>query len=72
MIPFCDTPGQSLAVGLFAGLVAAGVGVAVGLGAVGVALLAGAVALVGELLAHAVRGDDQWRAAVTAVVNRRA
>ncbi|MFC7176075.1 hypothetical protein [Halosegnis marinus] len=63
----CDTPGQSLVVMLVAGLLAGGAGLAAGLGPVAVALLAGALALVGEVGAHVVRGDPQWRAAVASL-----
>jgi hypothetical protein len=65
--PFCDTPGQSVAVGLLSGLVGGGVGLAAGLDAVAVAALAGLLALGGEVGAHVVRGDEQWREAIAAL-----
>jgi len=63
----CDTPGQSLVVSLASGLLAGGVGLSLGFDPVAVAALAGAFAVAGELAAHVVRGDEQWRAAVAAV-----
>ena len=60
----CDTPLQSVAVSLVSGGLAGGLGLAADLGIVPVALLASACALAGELAAHAVRGDDAWRATV--------
>ena len=60
----CDTPLQSVVVSLASGGIAGGLGLVVDLGIVPVALLAAACALAGEVGAHAVRGDDQWRAAV--------
>jgi hypothetical protein len=67
VIPFCDTPEQSLVVSLLSGLAGGGVGLAAGLDAGGVAVLAGTLALVGEVGAHVVRGDQQWRDAVAAL-----
>lgn len=64
MIPFCDTPEQSVVVGLLSGLAGGGLGLAAGLDAVAVAALAGTLALGGEVGAHVVRGDQQWRDAV--------
>jgi hypothetical protein len=63
----CDTPGQSLVVSLASGLLAGGFGLSVGFGPLAVAALAGAFAVAGELAAHAVRGDEQWRAAVASI-----
>jgi len=60
----CDTPLQSVVVSLASGGIAGGLGLAADLGIASVALLAAACALAGEVGAHAVRGDDQWRAAV--------
>ncbi len=56
-VPFCDSPDQSVAVGVFSGLVGGGAGLALGLGPIGVAALAGSLALGGELLGHALAGD---------------
>lgn len=69
--PFCATPGQSVVVGLLAGVIGGLAGVAIGLEGAGVVALAAALAIGGELLAHAVRGDDQFRAAIRQVVGAR-
>lgn len=63
----CDTPGQSLIVMLASGVLAGGLGLSLGFGPLAVAALAGTFALVGELGAHVVRSDEQWRAAVASV-----
>ena len=60
----CDTSLQSVAVSLASGGVAGGLGLVADLGIVPVALLAAVCAFAGEVGAHAVRGDDQWRAVV--------
>jgi hypothetical protein len=62
-VPFCDTPGQSVVVGVGSGLLGGGGGIAVGLGPAGVAALAGGLALVGDLIGHAFRGDAVFREA---------
>lgn len=56
-VPFCDSPGQSLVVGLGAGFAGGLTGIALGLDAVGVVVLAGGLALLGEVAGHAIRGD---------------
>ena len=65
--PFCDTPGQSAIVGVLAGLAGGLVGIALGLEPAGVVAVAAALALAGDLGAHLLRGDDQFRAAVRQV-----
>ena len=65
--PFCDTPGQSAIVGVLAGLAGGLVGIALGLETAGVVAVAAALALAGDLGAHLLRGDDQFRAAVRQV-----
>jgi hypothetical protein len=66
-IPFCDTPGQSAIVGVLAGLAGGLAGIALGLETAGVVAVAAALALAGDLGAHLLRGDDQFRAAVRRV-----
>ena len=66
-IPFCDTPGQSAIVGVLAGLVGGLAGLALGLETAGVVAVAAALAFAGDLGAHLLRGDDQFRAAVRQV-----
>jgi len=68
-IPFCDTPGQSALVGVLAGAVGGLVGLAAGLGTTGVVGVAAALAVVCDLGGHALRGDDQFRAAVRQVTD---
>lgn len=70
-VPFCDTPGQSVVVGLLSGAVGGLAGVAIGLGAPGVVTLAAALAIGGELLGHVVWGDQQFRAAIRQVRGQR-
>jgi hypothetical protein len=66
-VPFCDTPGQSLLVGVAAGTVGGATGLAAGIGVVGVVALTVGLALVGELLGHLLRGDRQFEDAVRQV-----
>ncbi|MFQ3319036.1 MAG: hypothetical protein ACI8UR_000217 [Natronomonas sp.] len=66
-VPFCDTPGQSVVIGLLAGAIGGAVGLLVGLQPLGVAVVAGMLALVGELAGHLLRGDQQFRDAVQQV-----
>lgn len=66
-VPFCDTPGQSVAVGALAGVGGGLLGTAAELEGPAVVALAAGLALVGELVGHVVRGDDQFRAAVRQV-----
>lgn len=70
-VPFCDTPGQSAVVGVLAGGVGGIAGLAGDLGTPAVAALAGALAIVGELAAHGLRGDAQFRAAMRQVLEER-
>ncbi len=62
MALFCETPRQSVAVGVVAGLVAGGAGLFTG-SLVVVILTALVAAVGGELAAHEYVGDDQYRAA---------
>ncbi len=62
MALFCETPRQSLAVGLVAGLLAGGAGLLTGR-LVAVLVTALLVGVGGELAAHEYVGDDQYRAA---------
>ena len=62
MALFCETPRQSLGVGVVAGLVAGGAGLLTG-SLVVVLLTALVVAVGGELAAHEYVGDDQYHAA---------
>ncbi|WP_136716881.1 hypothetical protein [Halorientalis salina] len=64
LIPFCDTPLQSLLVATGGGIAGGFSGLALGLGPAGTALLAGALAGLGDVSAHLVRGDEQFRAAL--------
>lgn len=67
MIPYCETPWQSVAAAV-AGGVAGGVsGAALGLDPAGVVLLAGTLGGASDLVAHVVRRDPQFVAAVEAV-----
>lgn len=70
-VPFCDTPGQSAVVGLLAGVAGGVGGITLGLGAPSVAGIAAALAIGGELVGHLVRRDEQFRAAVRQVTDRR-
>jgi hypothetical protein len=63
----CETPGQSAAVALASGGVAGGAGLTLGVEPLAVVALAATLAVAGEVAAHAVRGDDQWRDAVARV-----
>lgn len=54
---YCDSPAQSVVVGVGAGLFGGLAGVALSLDLLGVVLVASVLAVVGELLAHARRGD---------------
>ena len=67
MISFCDTPGQSAVAAAVGGLLGGGLAVTFGLGVTAAVLLAGFLAGGGDILAHVVRGDAQFRAAVTRV-----
>ena len=63
----CETPGQSAVVALGSGGFAGGVGLALGVEPLAVIALAATLAVCGEVTAHVLRGDDQWRAAVARV-----
>ncbi|WP_247005376.1 hypothetical protein [Halorientalis litorea] len=67
MIPLCDTPGQSAVAAAVGGLLGGGLAVTFGLGVTVAVLLAGFLAGAGDILAHVLRGDAQFRAAVTRV-----
>lgn len=59
MIPYCDTPQQSIAIAILVGVLAGGIGLYVGNKAfvVGVAIL---LAIVVELIVHEYRQDTQY------------
>jgi hypothetical protein len=63
----CDTPVQSAVVALASGGLAGAAGVTLGAELFVVVALAATLAVGGEVTAHAVRGDDQWRDAVARV-----
>lgn len=63
----CDTPGQSVAVAVGAGLLGGAAATLGGLDAAGAAALAGSGALVGELLGHLLHRDEQFEAALAAL-----
>jgi hypothetical protein len=69
-IPFCDTPGQSVAAALLGGVAGGLAGLALGLDAVGVAVLAGGLGGLGDLLVHVLRGDPQFLAATDRLPGR--
>lgn len=64
---FCDTPLQSALAALGSGLVGGFVGLTAGFGLPETALLAGVLAGLADLAVHVVRGDAQFRAAVSRV-----
>lgn len=68
----CDTPRQSAVAAVAGGLVGGAAGVAVGLDVLGVAVLAGLLGGLGDVGAHLLRGDAQFRAAVAQVRDRAA
>jgi hypothetical protein len=63
-VPFCDTPRQSAAVGVLAGIVGGGVGLLFEAGLWSVITATGLLAAVGDIGVHLLRGDEQFRAAV--------
>lgn len=63
VVTFCDTPEQSAAVGVAAGVIGGVAGLWVGLGTQGVVAVAGGLALAGDLGVHVLRGDEQFVAA---------
>jgi len=67
LIPFCDTPLQSLLAATGGGIAGGVTGLALGLEPVSTAVLAAVLAGLGDVSAHVVRGDDQFRAAVARV-----
>ena len=69
MALYCDTPAQSVAVAVVAGLLAGSVGLVTG-SLVLVLLVAATASVVGEVLAHEYAGDDQYRAAKRRLVYR--
>ncbi|WP_299266676.1 hypothetical protein [Halorientalis sp.] len=64
MIPYCDTPGQSVAAAVVGGLLGTALALAAGLNLAAGVVLAGLLGGFADLAAHIVRGDDQFRAAV--------
>ncbi|RXK50456.1 hypothetical protein [Halorientalis pallida] len=64
MIPYCDTPGQSVAAAVVGGLLGTALALATGLDLAAGVVLAGMLGGLADLVAHAVRGDDQFRAAL--------
>ena len=64
MIPYCDTPGQSVAAAVVGGLLGTALALAAGLDLAAGVVLAGLLGGFADLTAHIVRGDDQFRAAV--------
>lgn len=67
MIPYCETPWQSVAAAVAGGVVGGTTGVALGLDPTGVVVLAGLLGGGSDLGAHLVRRDPQFVAAVEAV-----
>jgi len=63
-MPVCETPEQSVVAAVVGGLVGGLVGVSLGFGVAGVAVLAGALGGVGDIAAHALVRDEQFREAV--------
>jgi hypothetical protein len=64
VIPYCDTPGQSVAAAVVGGLLGTALALAAGLDLVAGVILAGLLGGLADLAAHVVRGDDQFRAAL--------
>ncbi|MFP4174662.1 MAG: hypothetical protein ACLFSW_02645 [Halobacteriales archaeon] len=64
---FCDTPGQSAVAAVAGGLIGGAVGATLGFGIVGVAVLAGVLGGAGDVAAHLIRRDEQFREAVSRV-----
>lgn len=67
MIPYCDTPWQSVGAAVTGGLVGGGGGLALGLDPVVVVALAGALGGAADLGAHLVRRDAQFEATIREV-----
>ena len=70
VIPYCETPWQSVAAAVAGGVAGGASGVALGLDPVAVVLLAGGLGGVFDLVAHVVRRDPQFVAAVEAAGGR--
>jgi hypothetical protein len=64
VIPYCDTPGQSVAAAVVGGLLGTVIALAVGFDLAAGVVLAGLLGGLADLAAHVVRGDDQFRAAI--------
>lgn len=64
VIPYCDTPGQSVAAAIVGGVVGTALALAAGLDLAASVVLAGLLGGIADLTAHVVRGDDQFRAAI--------
>jgi uncharacterized protein YcfJ len=67
---FCDTPVQSAVAAVVGGLLGGAVGAGLGFGTLGVVALAGLLAGVGDVVAHIIRRDEQFREAVSGVRSR--
>lgn len=63
-VPFCETPGQSVAIGVFSGVIGGVLGLLLGFGLGSVVAVACLLAVVGDIGAHAVRRDAQFREAI--------
>jgi hypothetical protein len=64
---FCETPGQSAVAALAGGFLGGAVGVSLGFGVIGVAALGGVLGGAGDVAAHLIRRDEQFREAVSQV-----
>jgi len=67
VIPYCETPWQSVAAAVTGGVAGGVSGVALALDPTGVVVLAGALGGVADLVAHVVRRDPQFVAALREV-----
>ena len=66
----CETPGQSAVAAVVGGLLGGAVGAGLGFGIVGVVALAGVLGGAGDVVAHIIRCDEQFREAVSDVRSR--
>ena len=64
MIPYCDTPGQSVAAAVVGGLLGTALALAAGLDLATGVVLAGLLGGLADLAVHVLRGDEQFRAAI--------
>jgi len=69
MIPYCDTPTQSIAIAIFVGAIAGGVGLYIGnkLFVLCIAVLLG-ISI--EIIVHEYRGDEQYKKAKQSLKNK--